>query len=60
MSHLLSAVQIFLNKCHEFFLLLYQLFLNQGLQHPCACCKGDDELTTAHFNIQLPGLGVLP
>lgn len=45
---------------NNFFFSCIPALLNQGLQHPCACCKGDAELTTAHFNIQLPDLGALP
>lgn len=35
-------------------------FLNQELQHPFAYHKGDAELTTASFNMQLPNVGALP
>lgn len=34
-------------------------FLNQWLQHPYACCKGDADLTAGHFSVKLPDLGAL-
>lgn len=59
-TFIICCADLFKQVSWIFFFLLYQLFLNQGLQHPCACCRDDAELTTARFNIQLPGLGVLP
>lgn len=58
MSHLLSALQIFLGKYElGFFLSCISAFIKEGLQHSHRKHKGDVELPTAHFHTQLPARG---